>query len=76
MHHGVRARNLIDLKFRLFFKPKKFLSKLSIMVTNNVDLEGKTIQVLHVDDDENHVMISKRQIEKFDPTDFPAGFVR
>ena len=37
------------------------------MVTNNVDSEGKIIQVLHVDDDEDHLMISKRQIEKFDP---------
>jgi PAS domain S-box-containing protein len=37
------------------------------LVTNNVDSEGKIIQVLHVDDDEDHLMISKRQIEKFDP---------
>jgi len=34
---------------------------------NNVDSERKIIQVLHVDDDEDHFMISKRQIEKFDP---------
>ena len=34
---------------------------------NNVDSEGKLIQVLHVDDNEDHLMILKRQIEKFDP---------
>ena len=37
------------------------------MVTNNVDSEGKIIQVLHADDDEDFFMISKRQIEQFDP---------
>jgi hypothetical protein len=37
------------------------------MVTNNVDSERKIIQVLHADDDEDFFMISKRQIEKFDP---------
>ena len=37
------------------------------MVTNNNDSERKIIKVLHVDDDEDHLMISKRQIEKFDP---------
>lgn len=33
----------------------------------NTDSQQKIIQVLHVDDDEDHLIVSKRQIEKFDP---------
>jgi CheY-like chemotaxis protein len=34
---------------------------------NDVDSERKIIQVLHVDDDKDHFLITKREIEKFDP---------
>ena len=37
------------------------------MVSNNEDSQNRVIQVLHVDDDEDHFIILKRQVEKFDP---------
>jgi CheY-like chemotaxis protein len=37
------------------------------LVSNNEDSQNRVIQVLHVDDDEDHYIILKRQVEQFDP---------